>query len=134
MSGRVVTVADSLRRRPPFDPVALQVVRVVRLDDGFVVEVPAFAALGSAQRLGPLGARRAHGAEGVPARDQYTVGPAGIEVGSAKLHRADAAAVLDRELAHHIAGQRRGEPFGTCTGLGHSVSLSPGSVVGQVMR
>ena len=71
-----------------------------------MVEVPAFAALGRAQFLGPLGARGAHVREGVPARHKHLLGAAGVEVGAAELHRPDAAAVLDGELAYDVAGQR----------------------------
>jgi hypothetical protein len=58
----------------------------------------------------------------------------GVEVGSAELHGPDAAAVVDSELAHDVAGQRRREPFGAGAALGHSVSLSSGMVEWNVMR
>jgi len=118
----------------PFDPHALQLVRVVRLEDGFVVEVPARAALGRPQGLGAFGAGRAYGREGVPAGDEDLFLASGAQVGLAELDRADAAAVVDGELAHHVAGEWCGQALCAGAGLGHSVSLSPGSVVVQVVR
>ncbi len=116
------------------DPVPLFLVRVVRLDHRLVLEMPPFPALRGAERLGPLSAGRADAGEGVPAGNEHLLGLAGVEVGSAELHGADAAAVLDGELAHDVAGQRHGHALGACAALRHSLSLSPGSVVRQVTR
>ena len=46
------------------DPLVLR--RRVGIDDGFVVEVPAFATLRGSQDPGPLGAGRAHRGMGLP--------------------------------------------------------------------
>jgi len=54
-----------------------------RVDDGFVLEVPAFAALGGAQQPGAFGAGRADRGQGVPARDQDLLDVAGVDVGAA---------------------------------------------------
>src|SRR5205823_1233779 len=75
------------------DPHALHVVRLVGLGDGFVVEMPALAALDRAQRLGPFGTGRADRGEGVPAGDEHLVHLAGLDVGAAELDRANTAAV-----------------------------------------
>jgi hypothetical protein len=123
-------VTDGLEISAGLDPVLLFVVRVVGLDHRLLLKVPAFPALRSAERLGPLRARGARAGEGVPARHQHRLGLSGVQVGSAELHGPDAAAVVDGELAHDLAGQRRGEPFGTGTASGHSVSLSPGTMIG----
>ena len=42
--------------------------------------------------------------QGVPARDQYRVGLAGVEVGAAQLDGADAGAVLDGQVPDDLAG------------------------------
>ena len=55
----------------------------VRVDDGFVVEVPAFAALRGAQQPGPFGAGRADRGQGVPAGDEDLLDVAGVDVGAA---------------------------------------------------
>src|SRR5262249_26739509 len=94
------------------DPPLLEAGRWFRVEDGFVVEVPAFAALRGAEGPGSFGARRAHGGEGVPARDEHLIYRAGHGVGAAELDRADACAVLDRDVPDHLAGQGHREPFG----------------------
>ena len=96
---------------------------------GLVVEVPAFAALRGPQGLGPFGAGRADRGEGVPAGDEHWFGLAGVQVGAAELDRADAAAVLDGQVADDVAGQRHGQPLCSGRGLGHSASISSGSAV-----
>jgi len=103
--------------------------------DGLGVEVPALPALRRPQGPGPLGARRADGGEGVPARHKYLFGLAGVQVGAAELDGADAAAVGDGQVADGVAGQWHGQSL--CPGLawGHSASRgsvpagSPGAVV-----
>ena len=86
--------------------------RRVRVDDRFAVQVPAFAALRGAQDPGPLGARRAHRGQGVPARDQHLLDVAGVDLGPAQLHRPQAGAVLGGQLLDHVPGQRHGHPLG----------------------
>ena len=84
----------------------------VRVDDGFVVQVPALATLRRAQDPGPLGAGRAHRGQGVPARDQYLLDVSGVDLGPAQLHRPQARAVLGGQVLHHVPGQRYGHPLG----------------------
>ena len=60
--------------------------------------------------------------EGVPAGDEYLLDLAGVDVGAAELDRADAPAVGDGQLAHHIAGERHGQPLGSGGSWGHSGS------------
>ena len=55
----------------------------VRVDDGFVVQVPAFAALRGPQDPGPLGARQTHRGQRVPARDENLLDMAGVDLGAA---------------------------------------------------
>jgi len=50
-------------------------------------------------------------ARGVAARDEDLAHLAGIQVGTAQLHRADARAVLDGQVADDLAGQRHGQPL-----------------------
>ena len=76
-------VAATLGVGAQLDPHALFVVGVVGLDDGLVVEVPAFPALRRAQGLGPFGAGGADRGEGVPAGDEHGFGLAGVQVGAA---------------------------------------------------
>jgi hypothetical protein len=109
------------------DPHALLVVRRVGLDDRFVVEVPAFAALGSAQRPLSFRARGTDGGESVPARDEHLLGLPGVQVSAAELDRAHAPAVRDGQLADNITGQRHRQPLRSGTRLCHSLSSSPGS-------
>ena len=84
----------------------------VRVDDGFVVQVPALATLRRAQDPGPLGAGRAHRGQGVPARDQDLLDVSGVDLGPAQLHRPQARAVLGGQVLHHVPGQRCGHPLG----------------------
>jgi hypothetical protein len=84
----------------------------VGVDDGFVVEVPAFAALRGAQDPGPFGARRADRGQGVPARDEDLLDMAGVDVGAAQLDRSQAGAVLGGQVLDHGAGQRQRHPLG----------------------
>ena len=84
----------------------------VGVDDGFVVEVPAFAALRGPQDPGPLGTGWADRGQGVPARDQHLLDVAGVDVGPAQLDRAQAGAVLGRQVLDHGAGQRQRHPLG----------------------
>ena len=111
LPGRLGLVAGLLgfgaHRHPPL----LVVGGRVRGQVGFVLEVPAFPALGSAQGPGPLGAGRADMGQGVPARDEHLVHLAGVEVGAAELDRADAGAVLDGQVLDHLPGQRHGHPL-----------------------
>jgi hypothetical protein len=142
-SGRLGAVAPLLGLGAFLDPHALLVVRRVWLDDRFGFEVPAFAALGSAQCPLAFGARGADGGEGVPARDEHLLGLPGFKVGAAELDGAHAPAVLDGQLADNITGQRHGQPLRSGARLCHSLSSSPGSpgsgrsagsVVFQVVR
>ena len=94
------------------DQVPLLLGRRVRVDDGFMVEVPAFAALRGPQDPGPLRARRAHRGQGVPARDQDLLDVAGVDLGPAQLHRPQACAVLGGQVLDHLAGQRCRHPLG----------------------
>jgi hypothetical protein len=93
------------------DPPALHAVRLVRLDHWLVVEVPAFAALGSPQRLGPFGAGWADRGEGVPARHEHLLDLARGDVGAAQLHRPQACPVLNGNLPHHLPRQRHRQPL-----------------------
>jgi hypothetical protein len=111
-SGRVCLVAHLLGLGAQRDPPALLVSGRVRLNAGFVLEVPAFPALAGAQVLGPLGAGRAGLIEGVPAGDEHRVDLAGGQVPAAQLHRADAPAVLDGHVPEHVPGQRHRHPLG----------------------
>ena len=101
-------VAHRLRFGPLFDPPPLVFSRLVRLDDGFGLEVPAFPALRRPERLGAFRARRAHRRESVPAGDEHLLHGPGGEIGAAELHRADARAVLDGQVHDDLAGQRHG--------------------------
>ena len=83
LAAGVGLVAVTLGVGAQFDPHALFVVGVVGLDDGLVVEVPAFPALRRAQGLGSFGAGRADRGEGVPAGDEHGFGAAGVQVGAA---------------------------------------------------
>ena len=83
----------------------------VGVDDGFVVEVPAFAALGGAQDPGAFGARRADRGQGVPARDEDLLDVAGVDLGAAQLHRPLAGAVLGGQVLDHVPGQRHRHPL-----------------------
>ena len=112
LPGRVGLVALLLGLGAVADPGALHVVGLVGGDDGLGVQVPALAALGRPQGLGPLGAGRADRGEGVPARDEHLLDLAGLHVGAAELDGPDAAAVLDGQVADDIAGQRHGQPLG----------------------
>jgi hypothetical protein len=129
-------VASALGFGSVLDPHALFGVGRVRLDDRFGVEVPAFAALCRAQRLGPVSARRTDRRERMTARHQDLRDAAGIQVGAAQLDRPDAAAVLDGQVLDHIAGQRHGQAFHSGSAYGHSASevSGSGSVMCQVAR
>ena len=118
LPGRVGLVALVLGLGAVRDPGALHVVRLVGGDHGLGLQVPALAALGGPQRLGPLGAGRADGGEGVPAGDEHLLDLAGVQVGAAELDGADAAAVLGGQVADDIAGQRHGQPLRPWSGVG----------------
>jgi hypothetical protein len=104
-------VAEGLGVGAGLDPPPLVLGSRVGVGDGFVLEVPAFPALRRPQRLRPFRARRAHRGEGVPARDEYLLDLAGVEVGAAQLHRPDARAVLDGQILNDLPGQRHGHPL-----------------------
>ncbi len=87
------------------------VVGLVGLDDGFVVEVPAFAALRGAQRLGPFGAGGQTVARVCPHGTSTCSTWPVCDVGAAELDGPDAGAVLDGQVADDIAGQRHGQPL-----------------------
>jgi hypothetical protein len=91
-----------------FDPHALLAVGSVWLDHRFVVEVPAFPALGGPQCPLAFRARWTDGGEGVPARHEHLFGLADFKVGTPELDGPHAPAVLDGELADDITGQRHG--------------------------
>ena len=101
-----------LRLGPVGDQCPLVLGRRVRVDDGFVVQVPAFAALRGPQDPGPLGTGRAHRGQGVPARDEDLLDVAGVDLGPAQLHRPQAGAVLGGQVLDHLAGQRHRHPLG----------------------
>jgi len=61
-------VALGLGLGPLLDQPALPVVRVVRVNDRLMIEVPPFPALGRPEHLGPFGARSTHRGQHVPAR------------------------------------------------------------------
>ena len=105
-------VAHRLRLGPFLDPPLLVLGGLVRVDDRFVVQVPAFPALRGPQGPGAFRARRAHGGQGVPARDQDLLHRPGAQVGAAQLHGADAGAVLDGQVPDDFTGQRHRQPFG----------------------
>jgi hypothetical protein len=108
------------------DPPQLLVGGVVGCDDRLALEVPAFAALCSAEILGAFGARRADGGEGVPARYEHGFGLPGGQVGAPELHRSDARAVLERQVLDYVSGQRHRQPLSPCLvppcGVGHPAS------------
>jgi hypothetical protein len=83
-----------LRLGPVGDRGPLVLAGRVRVDDRFVIEVPAFAALRGPQGPGPLGAGRADRGQGVPAGDEDLLDVTGVDVGAAELDRAQAGAVL----------------------------------------
>jgi hypothetical protein len=83
LAAGVGLVAATLGIGAQLDPHALFVVGVVGLDDGLVVEVPAFAALRRTQGLGPVGAGGTDRGEGVPAGNEHGLGTAGFQVGAA---------------------------------------------------
>ena len=116
-------VAHHLSLGALFDPPLLVLGRLVRFDDRFGFQVPAFPALRGPQRPGAFRARRAHGGQGVPARHEHLFHGPGGQVGAAQLHRADAGAVLDGQVLDDLAGQRHRQPFGPGgllrAGLGH---------------
>jgi hypothetical protein len=83
----------------------------VWVDDGFVVEVPAFPALGSPQDPGAFGAGRADRVQGVPARDEDLLDIASVNLGAAQLHRPLADAMLGGQVLDHVPGQRHRQPL-----------------------
>ena len=86
----------------------------VGVDDGLVVEVPAFAALGGPQDPGAFGAGRADRGQGVPAGDEDLLDMAGVDLGAAQLHRPLAGAVLGGQVLDHIPRQRHRHPLRPC--------------------
>ena len=106
------SVPACLRLGPVGDQVPLVLRRRVRVDDGFVVQVPAFAALRGPQDPGPLGAGRAHRGQGVPARDEDLLDVAGVDLGPAQLHRPQAGAVLGGQVPDHLRASGIGHPLG----------------------
>jgi hypothetical protein len=105
----------------------------VGLEVGFMVEVPAFAALRGAQVLGPFGTGRADRGESVSAGHEHLLGFAGGQVGAAQLHRADAAAVLDGYVFNDVTGQRHGHPLRPhhLAGPGHRPPPPAGTVTAR---
>ena len=83
----------------------------VRVDDGFAVQVPAFAALGGPQDPGAFRAGRADRGQGVPAGDEHLLDVAGVDLGAAQLHRSLAGAVLGGQVLDHVARQRHRHPL-----------------------
>ena len=83
----------------------------VGFDDGFLVEVPAFAALGGAQDPGAFRTGRADRGQGVPAGDEDLLDMAGVDLGAAQLHRPLARAMLDSQVLDDIPGQRHRQPL-----------------------
>ena len=97
----------------------------VRVDDRFMVEVPAFAALGGPQDPGAFGAGRADRGQGVPARDEDLLDVAGVDFGAAQLHRPLARAVLGGQVLDHVPGERHRHPFRPCPSPVRSGHQSP---------
>ena len=136
--GRVVAlvpgpVALGLGLGALLDQPALPVVRVVRVNDRLMIEMPAFPALGRPQHPGPFSARSAHRGQGVPARDEDLFHPSGADIGAAELHRPQAGPVLGRDLPDHGPRERHRHPLGACPRprlilcprLGHQSPPSP---------
>jgi hypothetical protein len=112
LPGRGGLVAVPLGLGAQGDPPLLVLAGRAGGEAGFVLEVPAFPALGGAQGLGPLRARRAYRVQRAPARHQDGLRLAGFLVGAAQLDRPDARAVLDGHVPKHVTSQRHGHPVG----------------------
>jgi hypothetical protein len=126
--GLVSVVAHLLGFAAQHRPPLLHVIWFVGVEGRFCVQVPALAALSSAERLGPLGTRRAGVGERVTARDQDLGHLACIQVGAPQLNGPDATAMLDRQIAHDVSSQRHRQPLGSGQPrLGHSSSATPGA-------
>ena len=113
----VRAVAELLELGALLQQPGLPVVRRRGRRDGLVLEVPAFAALGGAQRLGPVRAGRAEGGEGGAAGDDDLLDLAGVQVGAAQLDRADAPAAGLGECLDRIGGAGLGHPLGPGSAL-----------------
>ena len=117
------------------DPLPLVIGRRVRLDHGFVVQVPALPALGRPECLRALGARRADRGEGVPAWHEHLLDPACRHVGAAELDRPQARPVLGGQVLDDVPGQRHREPLGAgppaLPRLGHSSPPASSSALSQ---
>ncbi len=96
---------------PQFGEVLLRGGGGVGFEDGFLGEVPAFAALGGAQAALAFGAAGAEARAGGTAGDVDELGVAGGGVGAAQSHRPDADAVFLGDLAEHGTGQGHPGPF-----------------------
>jgi len=113
--GRVFAVGHravpfGLSLGPLLDQPALPVVRVFRVKDRLMIEMPAFAALGRPEHPGSFGARSADRGQRVPARDEDLFHSSRADIGAAKLHRPQACPVLGRDLPDH--GPREWHPSG----------------------
>jgi hypothetical protein len=63
--------------------------------------------------------------------DEHLFHLAGVQVGAAELHGPGAAAVLGRQVADDITGQRHGQPLRTSRAWGHSASRGPESLASE---
>ena len=105
-------VAHGLSLGALFHPPLLILGGPVRVEDRFGFQVPALPALGRPQGFGSLGAGRTDRSEGVPAGHEHLLDGAGVEVGPAQLHGANAGAVLDGQVLDDLTGERNGQPLG----------------------
>src|SRR5258707_3277731 len=110
LASRGCLVAADLGVRAEGEPGFLLVVRRRCRVGGFVLEVPAVAALLGAQRPGAFGAGRAGGVEGGAARDQDLGDLAGVEVGAAELDGPDATSAVLGDLPQRITRERMSQP------------------------
>jgi hypothetical protein len=111
------------------DQPPLIVIGFIGDDGGFVVQVPALAALGHPQMPIPLGTRRTLARQGRPTRHIDDLGFAGRGIDALERDGPDAHPVLDGDGLDHITGQRLRHPNRTrgsavCR-CGHAAS--PGS-------
>ncbi len=125
-------VALGLSLGPLLDQPALPVVRVVRVNDRLMIEMPAFPALGRPEHPGPFGARRADRGQRVPARHEDLFHPSRADIGTAELHRPQAGPVLGRDLPDHGPRERHRHPLGACPRPGLILCPRPGSPITSV--
>jgi len=105
-------VAANLGGGPGGEPELLRLIRRGGGEVGFVVEVPAVAALLGPQRLGSFRARRADVLEGGAAGQQLIVNLAGRVVGAAELDGPDASACGFGQVTDGGGAQGHGQALG----------------------